>query len=754
MRLLAVLLVAMTFACAPSSGAAAGPWYVTALDRDTSYLPMGEVRYRIEERSFPDRVKADLYLPEASGAPVVLFLPGAFVVKERYYWLGSVLASHGVAVVIVQPPSSLSKATHTTQALAALEGLDLSRVILAGHSLGAFVQSALADVATCSPGFCPPGTRLPSGVRGMMLFGFHAQDPDDASKPVAPMAAIEAPWLIVNGTADGLTTPEKAEATFARLLDRPSTLVAIEGMNHYQLTDYVDEAADQGLSRDKVPTIDSKEARALVARYAVRFAKNALLGRDAPEIADPRARVTNKPPRTSIGDAGLPRVRFEPFAAPGLDGSEDNTDVVATRAFKGATYVLTRNDVRGGAVYRVAQGKVEDVGFPGRTPSLNAMFGAMEVFKDVLYVGVSSGTQGAKRASTGGEVWAYDGSAWRAVVARRADEDTTVTIVSCTAEGATADVPLTDGTLDDVDDGGPDPLILDVRDGVARYQETAQSAMPCDRVPAGKRMKHRRGTDESGFGQPWNKAITSMTVDEGTLYVGTGLNYIFGAEVWATTDGARFERVLGAETLGTHTSGTPKSSSVTAMLGTLVALNGTENYGARLYDLRQRTWLIDEGAPIPAGLGRGTFQIASMAKHDGKVWLGGFDFNGLEIFRLDPFRVEVGDGGGIARGFGDVMQIAANLTVARGDLWVGTFAGVSTAKDLEDLSAFALRSRDGQRWQLASAHGLGRHAVGVTRFFEQDAELYAIASRGSLSQRASYGPLRAYVVREENGGRP
>jgi hypothetical protein len=141
-----------------------------------------------------------------------------------------------------------------------------------------------------------------------------------------------------------------------------------------------------------------------------------------------------------------------------------------------------------------------------------------------------------------------------------------------------------------------------------------------------------------------------------------------------------------------------------------------------------------------------------MAEQGGRLWLGGFDFNGAELFSLDDqnrFTVEVGEGTATPRGFGDLKQIALNLFAARGDLWLGTYANVASLDELNDVSALALRTSSGDAWQLSSSHEFGVNAVGVTRFFEQDGILYGVASRGALSGKSSFGPVRLYVVRDE-----
>jgi hypothetical protein len=457
---------------------------------------------------------------------------------------------------------------------------------------------------------------------------------------------------------------------------------------------------------------------------------------------------------------------FEPVGKPGFDGDEGNADVVATAAYDGATYMLVRNEAVGAGIWRLQAGKLESVPFPGRKVSLNSLFGGMAAFKGRLYVGISSGTQGGQRASTGAEVWAFDGQTWTPIAAREADDDLALTVTSCRQDGEAVKVAVSPALEPGAWNGGMleagqtsfDVETNDAGSITLRNFETIVSKTDCSALAAGATFTLRRGTDEAGFGDVWNKAIMAMTVHGDRLYVASGLNYLRGAAVWATSDGTRFEPAISADFFGKQPTGTPISSSITALYSAAdtlyVAAAGTENYGARLaaWSGGQPRWIVDEGASIPAGFGRGTFQIASMVEHGGKLWLGGFDFNGAELFSLDApdrFTVHVGTGAGTPRGFGDPKQIALNLFAARGDLWLGTYAYVSSNAELRDISALALRSSNGASWQLSSSHAFGVNAVGVTRLFEQDGILYGIASRGSLTNRSSYGPARLYVVRDE-----
>ncbi len=804
---------------APGAGGDAGaPWYDTTLDTDTSYLPMGTTPYeRVPITWTTDdgsTVAVDVWAPKAGRSPVVVFLPGAYIKKERYFWLANVLASHGVATALVQPPDAFSKTIFTSGTLAALvrenasataalhDRLDVDRLVLSGHSIGALVQAALTSIPTCPAGFCSPGAATPPNLRGLLLLGFHNENPDGPPDP-SPMPAVEAPWLSLTGSRDGLTTPAKASATFARLVDTPRWLVEIQGMNHYQFTDYVDPVTDTPLARDQTPTIVNKAARATAATYAVAFAKRVLLGDttvpdDLGAAGDARVKATMKPARIKppVGSV-LPRVHATPFGDATF-ATADDTDVVATRDFQGATYLLVRNDAAGVEVWRIKGGAVERVAFPNGVgngvygnPAINGMLGAMEVFGGKLWFGFSSGIQGSKRASTGAELWTYDGTAWAPVVSRKVDVDPEVTVASCTpGTGSASTIALTGaaftanewagGVADDVDVNQAAPTILDITSNTPttlavedNELSTGVTVGACSALPAGAHLRLRRGADESGFGQPWNKAIDAMAAFDGKLFVATGFNYKDGAEVYVTTDGVKFDVAVPRAFFGKNADGSPRTSSVTGLHvsnvtgadALYIAATGTENYGARLATYPAggpASFLVDDAvaggtAFNKAGFGRGTFQIASLATFAGRLWIAGFDFTGMELFSVahpappaSDFRVEVGDGATLPRGWGDKMQIAANLTVVGGQLWVGDIANVSATPDLTDLTAAGLRTSDGKTWELVTSHAFGVNAVEVSRLFTQDGALFGVASRGSLSTHDGFGALRLYTLADES----
>lgn len=801
---------------APSSDA--GVWYETSLDPDTSYLPMGSVAYEKVPFSWTSDddgpVSADGYVPKGDQAPVVVFLPGAGIVKERYYWLGNALASHGFATFIVQPPGDFSNALLSTSLLGALRTspelarrVDLGRVVLAGHSVGSAAQGGLTDVSSCSRALCPPGASMPDGVRALVLLGYHNQaNPADA----APMPAIDAPWLVLAGTRDGVSTPEKVSKTFERIVDRPLYRVEVEGMNHYQLTDYVKPGADQ-LDVDGTPSIGNKAARAAAATYVVAFLRRTILGDasipedlDAPR--DGRVKLTTKRARFAVSGGSLPRLVRDPLGRPGLSDKEGNCDVAAAEEYKGSLYFLTRNEVDGAEVWRVTGRELARVPFPNGVTNgiygnrqINALFGAMAVFKGKLWVGFSSGVQGNVRGSTGSELWTYDGETWAPVISNKVREGVPVQITGISGcDGSSANATFTvagaswaadewkGARLDDVDAGTGAALVWTVTGNgpntlTATLDEraTGDNLLDCAALPVadatrslavGATLRLRRGDDLPGFGDPWNKALTSLAVYGDKLYAATGLNYRRGAEIYVTSDGVSFTRAVTSAQLAVDGATGVTSSSITAMRvaeieGTpklYFSAVGNGGYGARLFALDSQGELeplVDKGGGrtglATSGFGRALLQIPSMAVFNKRLWLGAFSGSGLQILSASKFgpshdiRVEVGDDAATPTGFGDPNQIVARLDVAGGRLWAGATLGSSSASDLKEQSALWWQSGDGSKWQLASAHAFGNNQISTSRIIGVGETLYALTGSGALTARSCIAPARVYVLHDE-----
>ncbi len=279
--------------------------------------------------------------------------------------------------------------------------------------------------------------------------------------------------------------------------------------------------------------------------------------------------------------------RWKLANAPGF-GNDNNSSVVAMAEYKDYLYAMTRNK-DGAEVWRMSEdGQWEQVMFPNSQTRgfygnklINNIWGRMIVFKDKLYFGASSGFQGTYLYSSACEIWRYDGSSWEAVISDRkdADESGSITaIAGCAASDNNTAAQITDstktwtpdqwkGAMLQITSGsgkqrkfyilGNDNTTLSIQQdeiaGTGRNQDNETEFTVCSEtnitnpfpaytytlgeIAAGDSYEIGAGSDESGFGDFWNKTITGMDILDGRLYVSTGLNYARGSQVWYTDDG-------------------------------------------------------------------------------------------------------------------------------------------------------------------------------------------------------------------------
>ncbi|UUT34392.1 alpha/beta hydrolase [Microbacterium elymi] len=177
----------------------------------------------------------------------VLFQPGAFVDARAYAAVLRPLAEAGHTVVIPKQPLGI--------AFLAIGALDATRPrfaevtgwVVAGHSLGgtvAAIEADEADAAATHPAV------------GLMFF---------ASYPANDISgSLTVPVLSISGSKDGLSTPEKVDASRANL-PAGAEFVQIDGASHAQFGSYGPQAGDG------TPTISADDARAQISAAAVRF---------------------------------------------------------------------------------------------------------------------------------------------------------------------------------------------------------------------------------------------------------------------------------------------------------------------------------------------------------------------------------------------------------------------------------------------------------------------------------------------------
>ena len=150
-----------------------------------------------------------------------IFYPGGLVDSRAYAPAAHAIAAQGYLVVIVPMPLNLAFFGSNRAEEVMRVNASIRRWAIGGHSLGGvaaamFVQSH------------------PSAVDGLAFW---------ASYPAADMSSASVRVLSISGTLDGLSTPEKIDASRAQLPANTRWL-AIEGGNHGQFGWYGPQSGD------------------------------------------------------------------------------------------------------------------------------------------------------------------------------------------------------------------------------------------------------------------------------------------------------------------------------------------------------------------------------------------------------------------------------------------------------------------------------------------------------------------------------
>lgn len=238
--------------------------------KPSGFVPRRPTRTGVRYRSARARGIAplvDIYVPDTpappTGYPSVLVLHGgAFLVGSRQMravrFLATRLCEAGFVVACPDVRLLFRGGPLTTQlddvgAMRAFWaqqegdlGLDPSRVSIAGLSAGgalALLHAASAPQVLYRVvgvyglydfhGVRGPGATL---IRRQLL-GTGDADGWTRASPLARVRDIDAPLLLVHGTADQLVPLEQAEAVVAARGDRPTELARFEGMRHGWLQD-------------------------------------------------------------------------------------------------------------------------------------------------------------------------------------------------------------------------------------------------------------------------------------------------------------------------------------------------------------------------------------------------------------------------------------------------------------------------------------------------------------------------------------
>ena len=225
-----------------------------------------------------------------------------------------------------------------------------------------------------------------------------------------------------------------------------------------------------------------------------------------------------------------------------------------------------------------------------------------------------------------------------------------------------------------------------------------------------------------GFGDMFNIWMDgqNLTVFNGFLYAGTGLNLITGAEVWrsATGDPGSWSQ---ANTDGFGTANNTTIRTMKVYNGLLYA--GVANAaGSRIYRTSDgTTWeLINDN-----GFGKGAnFEVLMLEEFNGNLYAGTLNGTGFELWRSPTGNTGTWSAAMIG-GFGDANNTwpSVQAAIVNGTFWLGTRNDVDAAQ--------LWYSTDGVTWTHEGADGFGdanNYALYAVSFED---ELYIAFSNGT-----------------------
>jgi hypothetical protein len=539
---------------------------------------------------------------------------------------------------------------------------------------------------------------------------------------------------------------------------------------------------------------------------------------------------------------------WERVNQPGF-GSEDNTSVVAMAEYQERLYVMTRNEVEGVEVWRTSGTGWEQVQFPGGETNgiygntwINNLWGGMSVFQGKLYFGFSSGLQGSVLKSTGCEIWRYDGANWEMVISDKKDTEesgTIKTISGCADEDDGITAQITDTAKSWTEDEWADG-VLQITSGNGKYRrfdiisntsdtltvqqnevagnvdseyticESKHYSNPfpvyeydLGEIRAGDSYEIGLGNDENGFGDYWNKTITKMQLFDNKLFVSTGLNYEYGAQVWYTEDGDNWTVTEPTNSFGNfHTktgypdSKKPVSTSISSLGSSSVSgtevlyAGGAGASGAtsevdlggcsRVAKLTDTGWElivdanVDEndtgtnengfGDGMGCSLTTGNFLPWSLTSFKDKLMAGIQTLVGARVLYSTNGSSEdgswfysVGGDGTLPPGFDDIINggiptmhqnVAVNLFPFEDYLYAGlvaTYAPTMGATTEYLTGSHIWKTGDGINWQKVTTDGFGDdYVVGFEAFTTFNNTLYVSGSKGASSTTEGLGGAKIF----------
>lgn len=198
-----------------------------------------DIRY-VEDGDYSQKV--DIYLPETDDEellPTILLLHGSGYTKWDMEPLAAYFVEQGYAAIAVEYRSrrevfinDLFCALAWTHAEAETYGLDTTRLIVLGHSMGGYGAAALGIVDDTTPYMeeCPHTLPKTDRLQAVILYGAGADE-----SIMSQIDGSEPSFLLVHGDNDTRVRPAVAESLAAALTNAEAdvTLVILPDVGHY-----------------------------------------------------------------------------------------------------------------------------------------------------------------------------------------------------------------------------------------------------------------------------------------------------------------------------------------------------------------------------------------------------------------------------------------------------------------------------------------------------------------------------------------
>lgn len=242
---------------------------------------------------------ADVYYPIVPNAmpdqlPIALLLQGALVDKANYSNFAKQVASYGFVVVvpnhkrtatgpdgkattgflsIQQQVNTVLKQMRVEDANSAspiFKVVDTKKLGLLGHSFGGYVGLA-AIQNICDPLVCLGNYTRPPELMAGVFYGTYFQSSKDGKFPAIHNQHI--PIGLIAGTLDGRSDFGEVASTYVKVQDAPKALIAVDGANHFSITN-----EDNVTAEPSRPTLNQVTATREIGRWSGLFLRAHLLG--------------------------------------------------------------------------------------------------------------------------------------------------------------------------------------------------------------------------------------------------------------------------------------------------------------------------------------------------------------------------------------------------------------------------------------------------------------------------------------------